>query len=413
MFCPGCGKILNDNARFCGTCGTPVNNAAAEFVESINSQTEDAVIAQSEILVADIQAPITSDNQAPIVPDKQVPEVYDQQASAEQVAEVYTEQPAIASNEQLPKLFGDPVSEVHKEPEITVPAESADDVPEKKGKRVLKGMLASVYCVLIFMFLAIGSGLLTARFVFSSNNIKSIVNEVDSSMADNLLKEHIAGYDSESNKEVINEVFSESTIPEFIGAKVGAYGDYILGGKKPAEIAYKDIVSLFEENENVAVMFFGFEPGDNRDMRYERYYDVSIKPILEKFYGNEKINNVMGVSRIVLSIWILIGVALIVAALIFVLIRLKLKKGKFLNWLGWTFTVTGALYLVAYVTAVIVRMFLDSTGVGTGTKELIGVVLGSIALEVIIIGGVMLLVGILMLVIKKLMSKKAKNEKTA
>lgn len=383
MFCPGCGKILSDVVKFCGACGTPVNNAAAEFVESIENQTAQEVAEQISDLAADTQTPV-----------------------------VVAEQQCEACEEQMPQLAAEQPEQTCKEPQTETPVPDAEKTPEKRGDGVLKGILASVLCVLVFVFMTSCIGLLTARFTIASENVKEIVDDLNYTTVEDLVTELniVNDYEVKEYKDVLKETFSKSTIPGFIGEKLGEYGDYLLGGSKPEKVVFKDVSRLFEKNRNVADMFFNFDDEDNgsdRNRRYERYYEKSIEPALNEFYDNSNVNKVVNVLRIVLSIWIFIGIAAITAALIAALIKLKVRNGRFLGWLGWTFTVCGGLHLLTYVAALVARLFIGK--LGEGTKELIGIVLGSIAVPVVIIGGVILLAGIVMIIIKKLISKKAKQ----
>ncbi len=283
-----------------------------------------------------------------------------------------------------------------------VPTEEVQS--EVKKDNIGQTILATFCSVAIFIAMLLGMFVLTVRSTIGTENIKSVVNEIDSSLLKQLVNEYAPENDCESkrNKALIKEVTSDSTIPKFIAEKIGEYGDYIKGGEKPDEIKKNEVVKLLNKNRNVSELMFDLSRYDRETERYENFYDYSVEPVLDDFYSNSTVDKIISMSRIFFSIWSFIILAIMTLAFAFILFKTREKKASALSWAGFTCTVTGVIYLLLFVIGFVITW---TELLGEGTRGLLGILLESIAPDVLTIGGVILVVGIAMILVKRFLLK--------
>ncbi len=343
MNCANCGKEVNEGKKFCSGCGTPVFEQAP--VEEGTMQTA-------------YQAPVAQ--QAPVSAQQTV-------AVAEEINEA-------------------PVG-----------------LTKKKKGGALKGMLAVLCCVAMFIFMFAGAIVMTVRSAIKSENVKAVVAGVDTAMMEEMLDEFSdESINDEESREIINEIVEESSIPKAFGEKLGEYGDYIRGGKKPGVITKKDIVKIFKQNGNVSELMFDLKSYDDETERYERFFEEAVEPELDKIYDDDMFNRVLDIARLALSIWSVVALAMLALVFAFLLFRTRVKKLGTLSWAGITCIVTGGIYILTFTAGHIITY---TSILGGNMRNILSILLKNITLDAVIIGGSVLVAGVLMVLIRMLITK--------
>lgn len=361
MICKNCGNEISANAKFCGICGTSAKASDTSPEQAITEVLSESIPNQCNTAVSSVQVVETPLAESPV-------------------------------NEQKTSL----------------------DTSAKNKGGFWNGVLAAVCCFFIFLFLVTDASILTARFAVTPDNIEQISDSLDAKAAENILDEFafVSTYESGEDESLLEEIFEESSIPDFVTEKVSEYGEYMLGGKRPEEVTRDDVVTLLERNSNVLRLLingpkysYSYVAPAKSDL--EGFFNINIKPLLNILYDGHEVDVFFSVSRIVLSIWTVIGFALIVLLLAFLLIKTRIKKINSLNWLGYTCIASGAPFILALIAMFIVKLSLPWSF--AGTKEILGILLESLGAEVLIIGASLVVSGVLMVVIRAIINKISKK----
>lgn len=355
MTCANCGKEISSDDRFCSNCGTRVV----------------------------VQEPIAEESPVQVQAEEQVQEsVQAENAIVQQDTEPV--QQAVAVAEEIKETLAAPT--------------------EKKKGGFFKGLLATLCCVAIFVFMFVGMLVITARSTVKSENVEAVVDDIDTSMMKEVFYTFADdSFSSESTREIIDEIVRKSSIPKAIGEKLGEYGDYVRGGKKPKEITEKDVVKILKQNRNVSELMFDLSIYEyNETERYEKFFEEDVEPELDKIYSDDAFDSAVTIARIALSVWTVIALALLAFVFAFLLFKTRAKKLETLSWAGITCIVMGGLYILGFAAGYIITFteLLDE-----GINGILSVVLKNITIDAVIIGGVVLVAGILMLVVKKVVRK--------
>jgi len=359
MFCRNCGRELSENAKFCDGCGT------AQAASSVLNKKP-----VTEMTGGKAQMPI---NEAEKVITKET-------VKTMSVARPIAKRPIV----------------------------SAGAVNRKSNGDILRTIAAALCCVFIFMFLLSGAGVLTAREAVSPGNIKDTFDAIDSTLMEDVVEDNgiVEAADPDNNDALIETIVLESTIPDFVEKKMCEYGKYILGGSNPGRIENEEVVKLLVDNENVADYLFSAYNKPYLELRCKRYVKQQIEPHLKDFYFYTSLET----ARVFLSLWFIVAFAVLTALLIILLIKIKKCKASVLNWLGYTFIAAGGVYLLTFVTRPLITVLLD---IKTSTKGVINALFGCLWTEVLLIGGVILVTGVLMVFARKIISRIADKKEKA
>ncbi|MBQ8960639.1 MAG: zinc-ribbon domain-containing protein [Ruminococcus sp.] len=293
MICKKCGKLLEDNAKFCTSCGAktdelPIDQAspelpeeprgqavteadlgekAKELLETLGESSDEPVIPPPENdFSADLPKIPESDPvpDGPAVPESSIPE-------PPPVPEMKKEElPPIRRKEAAPP----PPPPVPDIPDITEEPEAKESAPEAEAPvKVGAGRLTAAFIIgLLASLLLIGLSIaFSVKLGVSGDTVKKRVEgmkigtvldaDLDGDTVSNdIFKSLKFGEitDGAADKHNFREYMAQTNLLYFAADRAAGYAEFLVNGKgSDPSVSVKDITSFFENNDSVAADTFG------------------------------------------------------------------------------------------------------------------------------------------------------------
>ncbi len=278
-------------------------------------------------------------------------------------------------------------------------------------------MAAICTCIVLFVFLAVGTVLFTIRRSTTEEEINSVVSEInladirvgvmmndddaDLSLAeyihDHVNPELLSRYNlSEGN---IEELLEEEDIKTFLSEKLWEYCDYIYSGGSEPKVTAREIVKLLEKNESAIYRITGYQLAESDYQSIEDSLNETTIGALDLSNVSEDYEGTFSLLRAVLSYWLIALIAalvLMLCVLIFVLYR-KYIAHAFLA-AGITFALMGLLCLmISVISGNMVDVLYDAFYF---PKEAVRPIISHIASNMAQTGTVILVLGLILVFVR-------------
>ena len=286
MFCGQCGAEITEGAKFCASCGNPV---------------------EAKIIKEDIPEPLAEE-----------PTLNEEFVTEEPLAKV--------SDAVEPATESTPITETVQKP---LP-ENTPVVKGKKGK-AFAGALLSVLCsVMIFVFSFSALTLFIARESLAEEKVTKMVENIDVKA---LMEEGGLDYYIDAKPKDAAKIFRKTPIGSYVKDLVLQYTEYLRGGKEPEGIDADELTTLIGENAYEIEEITGRRI-TNRDYReIQKYFGEESEELIGVLSSSVRTNQYLKTIRFFLSTYVIIGLVLL--ALVFVFLLLKVRKFS-LDTLIWT-----------------------------------------------------------------------------
>lgn len=393
VFCTNCGRKLDEDARFCSECGTPV---AAPVTEP---EVEEIPVVQQEPSVEEVA-------------------LVEEAVPAEEAAPVQQEEPV---EEAVP------VQEIPEEETLVLAKETKAEkkAKGKKNRGVFRTILAVLLCIVIFAGSLVGTLLTSVRNVVSEDHmeqaIHAVLQDLDSIPApveemgmedqvddDATIMDVLVDGTDLRKKEIETFVEKSKTVEAFCET-LAAYVSDIQHGTSEAYLDADDVFEFLQKDRNLIYDVTGMIASD-RDFEFFVEDMDEVLPFTDAKELKKELSPVYYGIQHGLSVWTAIAVWAIVALL--VLLLALVNRWSFVRTsldAGITLTVSSAIVLLAAcLLPTILGMVLGAVPFGATIAALSSYLVGgmvSTSATILAVGVVLILLGCIVNAIAKAIRK--------
>lgn len=401
-FCHMCGNTLQGNAKFCGSCGTPVLQLTTEEPEPL------VVIPEPE----------------PVQPEPVVVIPEPEPVQPEPVVVIPEPQPVVHTPAPAPQPQTAPA----------VPVKPKKDRYPRRGAG--RTILATLLCILIFLWSFAALIIFDVRRATTGDqlaqNLQTVVEDMDlANMSAGDLIEDVEDPDmplvqwaleqisanhagaSDISEKDIAKFLEKATFSEFLTEKISAYFNDVYTGSATSGITADELQELLEENAPLVEEIFG-HPLYQKDID-SFVQELEETDVLESFNAKtlkDEYEPLYYGIQIGISYWVIGFFGILV--LLFALLLAKTNRWNILRTsgdLGITWIVLGILLLLAGLFARTLPDLWNSLFGGIAIiGSLSGAVLYSGVLPALILSGVGVLLILIHAIGKKIVLKSAKKQ---
>jgi len=417
MFCGNCGHQIPEGSKFCLNCGSKVPEAAEQVVspvEEIQAEQEAVLEAPQTEAVEEVTEEVPQLEE----PVQQVVEEEPQiEEPVQQVAEEIPQQ-VTAPQMQMPQdVQPAPVAQATVVAEAVVPTPAvAPEKPVKKEKKFVRGLLSVLCCIMIFVFTTVTMTVFVARQSISENRIEKVFDSIDIEKIEEMslgdedegsIGDLFEGGNGELSGKQKNKLFHKTGIKDFVVGVTVEYANYILGGDEPEGVEAEDIVDLIEENRREIEKITDVKIDSRMLADIEDYFEDEGEDILGFASAEVRTNDAIDGVRIAISIYVLIGLAVLTLLFVFLLLKARKFRLDSLIWISVPLIISGVvLALTLAVKPIILSVGGFENGVDTIVEIILDNILGAVLLDSVII----LLLGAILIttyvLVKKIKARK-------
>ncbi len=213
---------------------------------------------------------------------------------------------------------------------------------KKSGNKFVKGLLSVLCCILIFVMALSAITLASLRESLEEEKIESLIDNID---IDEVVK-HVDVNEfvrSDITSKEIAKIYKKGNFDKFVKSTLEDYAEYILGGDTPDGVSGEDVVSLVQDNHYLIAEVSGYELTKRDYEGIQNYFDENGEDDLGFLSSEVRTDGILKTVRVLGSVHILI--ALIVIALLFAVLLLKIRKSYDITiWTGITLIISAVLF---------------------------------------------------------------------
>jgi len=385
MFCGNCGHQIPEGSKFCLNCGSKVPEAAEQVVspvEEIQAEQEAVLEAPQTEAVEEVTEEVPQLEE----PVQQVVEEEPQiEEPVQQVAEEIPQQ-VTAPQMQMPQdVQPAPVAQATVVAEAVVPTPAvAPEKPVKKEKKFVRGLLSVLCCIMIFVFTTVTMTVFVARQSISENRIEKVFDSIDIEKIEEMslgdedegsIGDLFEGGNGELSGKQKNKLFHKTGIKDFVVGVTVEYANYILGGDEPEGVEAEDIVDLIEENRREIEKITDVKIDSRMLADIEDYFEDEGEDILGFASAEVRTNDAIDGVRIAISIYVLIGLAVLTLLFVFLLLKARKFRLDSLIWISVPLIISG---VVLALTLAVKPIILSVGGFENGVDTIVEIILDNI-----------------------------------
>ena len=387
MICRSCGKLLDDDAKFCTDCGAlveePVPETTVPETDSAPVEIKNDPASPDENISGGYEPVELPEPEIPAAPEIPEPPVIPE--PEEPAAPVASERPALGSKPAVhaappnnqppfvsqpsvvpPQVSGTPIPDMQELPEAPA-QEAATEEPEVRvgAGRLTGAFIVSVLAAVILMVLSLAfsvklgvSGEIISKRVKGMNIGAVLDSKADGDTTSNNIFNSLKFGEITSgaaDKYNFREYMAQTNLLDFAAEKAGAYADFLVNGKgTDPSVSANEITTFFENNDSVAADTFGRALGNTE------YRSIHTQLVNNKVEENLSIGEwsrkadfkLASLSYLFSFITLGIFAALVLVLLIWIAVIVD-KRGRFLSgfygniflWSGLIVFLVGAAVL--------------------------------------------------------------------
>lgn len=212
----------------------------------------------------------------------------------------------------------------------------------KKEKKFLKNFVSVLCCIMIFVFSFATLTVFTVRGSITPDRVDNLVDDFDIKY---FLEESGIGEDmDEVYIDQIEEICEKSFVRKYIKDVANEYTGYILGGRKPKGVKSRDVIKLISDNRYEVQEIFEYEIEDDSFGDVEIFFGENGEENLGVFSSEVRTNDELDTARMLLSVYMLIGLLIFVALFVFLLYTVRKGNTSFMAWTGVTFISVAVIF---------------------------------------------------------------------
>lgn len=449
MICKKCGAVLDDNAKFCTTCGAKTEDLVPDPAVPEETPAEDKplnqTVTQEELgeKAKELLDTIGDTSDKPVIPPPEndfSPEPVkapEKKASAIHGKSPESPSPETAAepkNEELPPLHRRETAPppVPEQAPVDAPVEEAaeapaeEEAPVKVGAGRLTGafiisILASLFLIALSIAFSVKLGVSgdTVRKRVEGMKIGTVLDaELDGDTVSNdIFKSLKFGEitDGAADKYNFREYMAQTNLLYFSADRAADYAEYLVNGKgSDPSVSVKDITSFFENNDSVAADTFGRALGNTEygSIRKQLENNNVEEALSVEEWSRKSGFNMKSMSYLFSFITLGIFAALIVVLLIWIAVIVDRRGRHLASFYGNIFLWSGLIVFLAGF-AVLGGAAIASTLTGHLVYYISAQVFQPFALFAMATGAFEFVVGFILKKVKKAIRRRERREKYA
>lgn len=421
MKCQFCGYESDESSRFCVKCGKSLSEAISDTAETTKSESDNSKTAEpavSDAVTAEPEAitPESVDNPAEdtanSLPGNNAPESSAPEKTAEEIPSFESNGQSGYSSAPNPEFTDEYIPDEPQPVEVIRPSKPS-------GGRIFASVLISILAVIV---LTLFNVLLPARLGLcrdaAAKSVKSIDTgdlletriDSDKTVSDyifeNVQPSFIENVGAEQDD--VDEFIEESEIIDFASGHISNYAGYLIDGsvtKDPA-IETDDIMDFIHDSDDVFEDVFDYKLTKKDYSDFENSLsDLNIDDKLSLDYWSDEIDFNLGTVHFAFS-FITIGILFALAVVICIWIAIILGKhaSAIFGFFGTITVIGGCLILIPSLIGLFMSLFVTP-------EETLAYITLKFAYPVTLFGAATgaaeLVIGIIFLLIKKFIRKRA------